>query len=130
MERIREFLAKDRFAQHVGIELLEVGPGRAKARLRITDQHLNGVGIVHGAALFSLADLVFAAASNSHGTVAVAINAHIAFLKATTGGVLVAEGREVSQNPKLATYDVDIRNETGELVASFHGMVYRKKDPI
>jgi acyl-CoA thioesterase len=130
MEDVRGFLEKDKFAQHVGIELLEVGPGRAKARLAITGAHFNGVGIVHGAAVFSLADFVFAAASNSHGTVAVAINVSISFLKAVKGGSLTAEGREVSLNPKLATYAIEVRDETGDLVATFQGMVYRKKDPI
>jgi acyl-CoA thioesterase len=130
MESIKRFLGNDRFAQHVGIELLELAPGRAKATLRIADRHLNGVGIAHGAAVFSLADFAFAAASNSHGTVAVAINANISFVKAVRGGMLTAEAREASLNQKLATYAIEVRDETGDLVASFHGMVYRKKDSL
>ena len=58
---------QDRFAAHVGIELLEAAPGRASARLEIGEHHLNAIGLVHGAAIFSLADLVFAVASNAHG---------------------------------------------------------------
>ena len=130
MDNARRFLQKDAFAQHVGIELVDVAPGRATTRLAVTEKHLNGVGIVHGGAIFSLADFAFAAASNAHGTVAVAINATISFVKAVSGGVLTAEARETSLNPKLATYSIDVRDETGDLVAGFHGMVYRKKDPI
>jgi acyl-CoA thioesterase len=130
MDNIRRFLEKDRFAKHVGIELLEVAPGRARARMVVGEKHLNGVGIAHGGAIFSLADFTFAAASNSHGRVAVAISANISFVKAVTSGVLTAEAREASLNPKLATYDITVRDEIGNLVASFHGMVYRKKDTI
>lgn len=130
MQAIWDFFKRDRFAQHSGIELLEIGPGRAKARMQIKDCHLNGVDLVHGGAIFTLADLVFAAASNSHGTVAVAINASIWFVKAARQGVLIAEGREVSRNPKLATYSIEVTDDMGELVAKFEGMVYRKKDPI
>ncbi len=130
MEAIREFFKKDRFAEHVGIELVEVSEGRATARMAITDHHVNSVGLVHGAAIFSLADLVFAVASNSHGTVAVAINVSISFLKAARKGSLRAEGREVSRNPRLASYTIDVTDDDGDLVAVFQGMVYRKKDPL
>jgi acyl-CoA thioesterase len=130
MQAIWDFFKRDRFAQHSGIELLEIGPGRAKARMAITDAHLNGVDMVHGGAIFTLADLVFAAASNSHGTVAVAINASIWFVKAARQGTLYAEATEVSRNPKLATYSIKVTDDAGELIASFEGMVYRKKDQI
>jgi acyl-CoA thioesterase len=85
---------------------------------------------VQGGAIFTLADFAFAAASNSYGTVAVAINVSISFLKATSSGVLVAEAKETSRNPRLGTYTVDVRDESGDLVATFQGMVYRKKDPL
>ncbi len=131
MEYIRQFISKnDKFAEHTGIELLEVSEGRAKAILKIDRQHLNAVNIVHGGAIFTLADLVFAAASNSHGTVAVAINVTISYLKAAAGGTLTAEAREVSRNRKLATYSIRVTDDGGDLVASFQGMVYRKKDKI
>jgi len=130
MQAIRDFFKNDRFAQHSGIELLEIGEGRAKARMVIQDHHRNGVNLVHGGAIFTLADLVFAVASNSHGTVAVAINASIWFVKAAKEGTLCAEAKEVSRNPKLAVYAIEVTDDAGELVAKFEGMVYRKKDPI
>jgi acyl-CoA thioesterase len=130
MDTIKEFFRNDRYAALSGIELLEVAPGRARARMMIEDHHLNAVNLVQGGAIFTLADLVFAAASNSHGTVAVAINASIWFVKAAREGTLFAEAREVSVNPKLATYAIDVTDDAGELVARFEGMVYRKKDKI
>lgn len=130
MQAIWDFFKNDRFAQHSGIELTEIAEGRAKARMTIRDSHLNGVNLVHGGAIFTLADLVFAAASNSHGTVAVAINASIWFVKAATQGTLYAEAAEVSRNPKLATYSIRVTDDAGEIVALFEGMVYRKKDQI
>ena len=130
MEGLLRLLEKDRYAKLTGIELVEVAEGRAKARLQISENHLNGVGITHGGAIFTLADFVFAAASNSHRTVAVAINASISYLKAVFTGTLVAEAREVAINPKLASYTVEVRDESDDLVAIFQGMVYRKRDPV
>ena len=130
METIKKFFKNDVFAEYIGIELLEVAKGRAKAKLEIKKEHLNGVNIVHGGAIYTLADLVFAVASNSHGNVAVAINGSIAYLKAVTEGTLFAEAKEVSISPKLATYKVSVTDERDNIIAIFQGTVYRKKDRI
>ncbi len=127
---IKEFLKNDRFAAFLGIELLEAVDGMAKAKLEIKEEHLNMISIAHGGAIFSLADYTFAAASNSHGNIAVAINASISFIKAAGKGTLIAEAFEVSRNHKLATYNINITNSAKELIASFQGMVYRKRDSI
>lgn len=127
---LKEFFLKDRFAAHVGIELVEMAPGRAKAKLDIQDHHLNAVGVVHGAAIFSLADLVFAVASNSHGKVALGINVSISYMTAARGSTLVAEAEEVSINPKLATYLIRIVDAEQTLVALFQGTVYRKPESL
>jgi acyl-CoA thioesterase len=130
MDDLTRFVSNDRFARHLDIELMEYGAGRASARMPISSHHLNSAGTVHGGAIFSLADAVFSAASNSHGTLALAINVSISFFKSVTGGTLYAEGREVSLNPRLATYLIDIRDGEGNAVAQFQGTVYRKKDRI
>jgi acyl-CoA thioesterase len=124
------FRKNDRFARHSGIELLEMSEGGAKAVMKIEKHHLNAVESVHGGAIFTLADFVFAVASNSHGTVAVAINVSISYLKAASRGLLFAEAKEVAKNPKLASYTVNVTDEQGDLIAVFQGMVYRKKDSI
>jgi acyl-CoA thioesterase len=130
MNPIENYLKQDRFAAHAGVELVAVSPGYARARMAVQPHHRNAVGIIQGGAIFTLADYAFAAASNSHGTVAVAINATITFMKALSAGTLVAEAREVSKNFKLGTYTVEVKDEAGDLIALFQGMVYRKQDPI
>ena len=87
-EAIVRCLQNDRFAARNDIELLEVGPGFARAKMTVHPHHWNGVGTVQGGAIFTLADFAFAAASNSHGTVAVAVNVNISFLKAGREGQL------------------------------------------
>ena len=131
MDKIKQFFKKDRFAAHNDITLLEVRSGYAKAELIISDKHLNGVDITHGGAIFTLADLAFAVASNSHGSVAVGVSATISYLKATNRGIiLTAEAREVALNSKLATYSVEVRDNSRDLVAIFQGTVYRKQQAL
>ncbi len=129
-ELVASYFERDRFAKYLGIEVVEFSEGYAKVKMEIKDFHLNGVGIVHGGAIFSVADFAFAIASNSHGTVALAINASISYFKATSSGTIFAEAKEVSINPKLATYEVVVFNEKNENIALFQGTVYRKKEKL
>ena len=130
MEDLKKFVARDRFARHLGIEVLEYSEGKARARMKIQDHHLNSAGTLHGGAIFSLADAVFSVASNSHGTLAVAINVGISYFKALKSGTLLAEAEEVSLNPKLATYLIKVTEEKGDVVALFQGTVYRKRETL
>lgn len=131
MEAIKQIIERDKFCMEaVGIELIEIEPGRAKAKLEITKGHLNGLGTVQGGAIFTLADLALAAAANSHGTAAVLINGNISYFKAITQGVLYAEAKEESLNNKLATYIIKITNSEGDSVALMQATVYRKKESL
>jgi len=130
MSDLRTFIGGDRFAARNGIELLELEEGRALARLAVSGEHLNAAGVVQGGAVFTLADFAFAAASNSRGNVALAIEAHVTFLRAASTGVLLAEAREESGSRRLSTCTVRVTGEGGELVALFTGTAYRKDDPL
>ncbi len=126
MNMIKQFFRGDRFARHSGITLVSVSAGHASARMRIRPCHLNAVGIVQGGAIFTLADFAFAAASNAHGRIAVAINVSITYVKAASSGVLFAEASELAVNPKLGSYTVNVTDGSGALIAVFQGLVYRK----
>lgn len=130
MDHMQKIYEKDKFAQHNGIQFLEAKKGTAKAKMDIKDHHLNGVGTVHGGAIFTLADLTFALAANSYERVTVAINVNISYINAVSSGTLFAEAIEISRNPKLATYTINIYNEDSKLVALFQGLAYIKKDRI
>ena len=130
MDAVRQFFAADQFAKGNQIELLTVSPGHATAQMALQPRHWNGMGNVQGGAIFTLADFTFAAASNSHGTVAVAVSASITFMKAAKAGVLRAEARELSKNHRLGSYTVEVKDDTGDLVAVFQGLAYRKPDSI
>jgi acyl-CoA thioesterase len=130
-EKIKQFFKNDKLASYLGIELLEVSEGFAVSKMKIEEEHLNGINTVHGGAIFTLADFTFAVASNSHGVVTVAINVNISFMKAAfKDGTLTATATEVSINPKLGTYTVNVTDDNGDLIAIFQGMAYRKRDKI
>ena len=123
---IKEFFKADRYAALSGIELLEVEPGRAKARMEIREMHLNAGNVVQGGAIFTLADLAFAAAVNGYGNLAMSIETSIRYFKGVGSGILFADARIVHIHKRLATFEVRVTNETDELIALFTATAYRK----
>jgi len=124
-------IQNDPYARFLGIELIEINKGYSKLRMQIKGCMNNFVGIAHGGAIFSLADRAFAAASNSHGTLAVALNMSITYISAPLeDSVLVAEAKEVSLTSRTALYRIDVSTEDNKLIASCQGIVYRKKNSI
>lgn len=129
MERGKLCLERDAFARYLGIVIDEIKPGYARATMKVTKELLNGTGITHGSAVFALADIAFAAASNSHGPEAVGLNVNINYLKATReGATLTAVAREENLTRRTGVYRMEVMDETGVLVAVAEGLVYRRND--
>jgi acyl-CoA thioesterase len=109
----------------LGIELVEAGQGRAVARMRVTEQMVNGYSIAHGGYLFLLADTAFACACNSHGPRTVAAGAEISFVtSARLGDQLTATAEERTRYGRNGIYDVTVHRDNGdgqEVIAEFRG---------
>ncbi len=130
-QTLQEYFGGDAVAANMGMRIVELAPGHAVVEMPVDAQHLNGMGIAHGAALFALADFCHAVAANAAGRVAVAIHCGISYYKAVhPGAVLTATATERHAGGPIAEYDINIRNEAGELVASMQGMVYRKRETV
>lgn len=131
MDKVRAQLAKDTFARLNKIEVTEIKPGFARAMMEVGPEHLNSLYITHGGAVFALVDMAFAAASNSHGIISVALNISINFLKATIQGQrLIATATEDKLTNRTGLYRIVVEDEAGDMVALAEGLVYRKKDRI
>jgi len=118
--------AGDQAARALGIEVLDVGLGRARIALTVRPDMLNGHGICHGGFLFTLADTAFAYACNSAGTPMVAAGASIEFLApAAAGERLIAAAVETSRDERQGIYDVAVTTESGATRAHFRGRCAR-----
>ncbi|MEM7111873.1 MAG: hotdog fold thioesterase [Chloroflexota bacterium] len=129
-EKIIAHLRKDAFAEQLGVKIAEVKSGYSRVTITVQPNMVNFLGLTHGGVVFSLADMALAAASNSRGQTAVALNIDIGFLKATyAGDQLEAVAQEQHQGGPIALYDIAVtRQPDGELVAKLQAMVYRKKE--
>lgn len=121
-ETARIMWAEDTATRHVGMELLDVAPGRARLCLTVRDEFTNGHGMCHGGYIFMLADSAFAFACNSHNQRAVAASAAIDFIAtAQRGDVLTAECAEQSRGGRSGLYDTRVTDQNGRLIALFRG---------
>jgi len=127
---LRAFFRRDRFAAGAGVKLEETRPGYARASMKVREGHMNGADVVQGGAVFTLADLAFAAACNSHGTLALAVDVTISFLRPTRSGTLVAEAFEVARSRRLSRCEIKVVDDAGEPVALFHGTAFVKDESL
>jgi len=127
---INEHIRNDPFARYLNATVEILKPGHSRVALKVSEKMINFHGMTHGGLIFSLGDIAFAAASNSHGQTAVALNVDISFLSASAvGDELVAVAEEKHVGGRTALYDITVTNgQTGELVAKSQNLVYRKRD--
>ena len=127
MNKLKDFLNEgDRFAADNGMQLTEVREGYARAEMVVTRHHLNAAGVCQGGAYFTLADLAFAAVTNSHGNITLGLHNSISFLQsAHEGDTLIAEAEETFNHHRLPFCEIRVKNQRGELVCIVTGSAYR-----
>jgi acyl-CoA thioesterase len=113
---------EDDASKGLGMEIVEVKPGRATLAMTVQPQMVNGQRIAHGGFIFTLADSAFAFACNSHNERVVAAEGNITFIRpGKLGDRLVATAREISRSGRSGIYDVRVTREDGTVIAEFRG---------
>ncbi|PCN49912.1 phenylacetic acid degradation protein PaaD [Candidatus Geothermarchaeota archaeon ex4572_27] len=131
LKRLFDKFSQDPYCRLLGIRLLELKRGYSKVALRVTEDMLNFHGVAHGGLILSVADAAFAAASNSHNRVAIALNININYRRPVRAGEeLVAEAFEESLGRTTALYRVVVRDSAGNVVAICEGLAYRRDEPV
>lgn len=125
-EQVRDGLwAGDRTSQALGMQVTEIGPGRAVLTMRVREDMLNGHGMCHGGLIATLADSAFAFACNAGNELTVASGFAIDFLApGQLGDLLEARCTEVSRAGRTGVYDATVHNQRGECLAVFRGRSY------
>jgi acyl-CoA thioesterase len=128
---VNTMMAKDAFSQRMGMEVVEVRPNASTVRMRVTADMLNGFGVCHGGATFSLADSALAFASNTHGLVTVSIENSMTYPAAIReGDILTAAAEQEGNSNRLAFYRVVVKRGDTDVVALFRGTVYKTNKPF
>lgn len=125
--KIKEKVEKDdKLVDIFGMQIQGVEKGYALVTMEITETHLNAAMVCHGAAILALADVAFALASNSHGTLALALEISINYLRpAKVGDRLKAICIEENLGKKTGLYITKVLNQDEKLVALMKSTAYR-----
>ena len=117
----------DPWARALGIEYLEIRRGYCRLGLALQPHIVNFQGFPHGGVIFSMADIAFGTACNSHGEPAVALSMTISYMTAVTAGSrLLAEARQLKQGRRAGFYEVTVSTDGGSLVAQVHCVAHRR----
>lgn len=129
--KARELIEEDLYAAHLGAKLLDIRPGWAKVGLKLSEDHINFLGMVHGGVIFSLADVAFGAAANSFGTRAMALTVGIDFLAAAElDDELTAEVELMTRAGKMGYYRMVVMDSSDNIIARCHGWAYHTNKPL
>ena len=116
---------RDKFARSIGVQVIEALPERAVCKLEINENHLNGLGLVNGGVLFTIADYAMAVAANANGSQTVTLNSTIDFIKSAKEGTLLAVAIPIKTGRTISRYKVEITlEETSQLIAVLNATSY------
>jgi acyl-CoA thioesterase len=119
------------FRDLVGITCTEVEGGYSHCVVEVDKKLLNPAGIVHGGAVYTLADSGMGVALYSfigEDELFVTIETSIFYFKAVSSGTLICESKIVHKGKRIAVMEAEIRNG-GQLVAKAMGTfsIYKGK---
>jgi len=119
------------FRDLVGVTFTKVDDGYSHCVLKVDKKLLNPAGIVHGGALYTLADSGMGAAlfsSVGEGEMFLTVETSIFYFKAVSSGTLTCESKVVHRGKRIAVMEAEIRNE-GQKVAKAMGTfsIYKGK---
>lgn len=111
------------FASLLGIEVFDIGEGRAQMTMTPREIHYNPMGCVHGGILSTLLDTVMGVAIHTalpagQGYLTISLNVNFVRPVHEQTGEIMAEGSVVSINRNIATAEGRITNVRGEICTS------------
>lgn len=109
---------KNAFAVYNHIELEFVEPDHAIYRLEIRPESKNPYGVVHGSAIYTMADNATGYAAHTDGRYYVTQTSSMHFLRNQTHGIVRADARVRHRGKTTCLVDVDILGEDNRLLAT------------
>lgn len=120
------------FARCLSIKLLELAEGHSVVEMRYRPETMDNIyRRAHGGAVFALIDEAFETASQTDGTIAVALNVNVSYVTSPKVETLLrAEAHRVSQTRKTAGYAITVTDDADNLIATCQALAYRTGKPI
>lgn len=124
-EFIRNHFATVPFLRFLDVTVAETARGRARLTMPLRKEYANSYGKTHGGVYAALVDMASGVCVRTLKvrvvTVETAVNI---FLPTAAGGTLTADARVVYEGRKILHAEVDVADDTGEMVAKGRAVLY------
>ena len=114
-QKAREMLKKTDFTRNLGLELISLTPGKAVGQIRGQSGIFNTNGVVHGGALYALADTMASLAAASWGAGGPTIQGSISYMHPAQG-TLTCTATVTHYGGQIIFSQADITDESGQSV--------------
>ncbi len=120
------------FANALNMKLVTLDLGQSTVEMIFDRTSMGNIyDRAHGGAIFSLIDEAFETASQTHGTIAVALNVNIQYIASPEPGKLLrATAKEINGTKRTASYEIKVTDQDGQLIAVCQALAYRTGKPI
>lgn len=121
-ERFKEVAArvneKNHFLENCSLRILDMRENYVLASMDAKEDTLNPYGMVHGGALFTLADMAAGICALTNGPDVVTLNSSMNFIRAARPGKLYATAKTMHAGKSTGVYQVEIYDDQNKLLAT------------
>lgn len=105
--------------RELGIHFVELEVGHVRAEMPIADKHTNVYGMVHGGAIYTLADTTTGFAARTYGGRVVTLNGSMNYLTGSPKTTKIyCEGNVIRHGRKTVVVSAEVYDEFGTLMAN------------
>ena len=134
LEIAKQRFAKDEFAKLLGIVLDDLSESTVQMHMHVRQEMNNWFGLLHGGAIYSLADAAFSVLANNSVNIAVALDCSMTYhVSPEHGTKLIVQGETLSASRRTAAYIFKVymqKEETLTLVATMKSVSYKTNKAI
>ena len=116
---------KSIISENLNIEFVDAKAGHSEIKMIIDEKVLNPYRIVHGGAIFTLADSAAGAAAISHEDAYVTMDSYINFMEPGVGDYLIATGDTIYRGDDTCVVEVSVKNNLDVLIAKGTFTMYK-----
>jgi len=124
-EEAIKYFEGDKYAVLSGMKLEDLKEDYARSSVVLTEDHKNANGGIMGGAIFTLADLAFAALANNIHKPTVAQQVSINYLARPKGDKLSAEAEIIRNGKTTCVLQIRVKDDKGTQIALFTGTGYK-----
>lgn len=108
------------FANYIGFQIDKLDEGYAEGRMKLSKEHRNPIGSVHGGCLYTCADVAGGTAASTYGDRVTTLDSTIQYLRPglLDSTELIATGKVLKRGRRAIVSQIEIKDQNGKLLCT------------